>query len=410
MKESPHVWLLGNGGFYNRGCEAIHRTTIELLTEELGPCHFTVWSPDYANDSTQGNQPNVAWKPYQVVNGWLWGAHSPLRLKFPLVEGLPSKSLRNMSARFFGLPDCVLSLGGDNFSLDYGLNRMFVAHCEYFHQYNIPTVIWSASIGPFTKEPTFEKEMAEFLGRVSLITVRESATLDYLGSLGVGKNMVRVSDVAFALEPEEYKGPEVDFLCTNDVVGLNVSELMVKWYGRGDRDAFLCEIAEFVGRLVHDGYKVALVPHVTKEDGPLATNDAAFLRMVYDRISNRSERVAVMPANISAKQMKWVISQCQFFFGARTHATIAAVSSSVPTVAIAYSAKARGIWQDIFGHTDYLLETDELSSETLMQKMHLLVDDEKEIRKTLAGKHQEMLDGARKNAVVLADLLRHKLC
>ena len=37
------------------------------------------------------------------------------------------------------------------------------------------------------------------------------------------------------------------------------------------------------------------------------------------------------------------------FIGARTHATIAAYSSCVPTLVVGYSIKARGIAKDLFG-------------------------------------------------------------
>lgn len=47
--------------------------------------------------------------------------------------------------------------------------------------------------------------------------------------------------------------------------------------------------------------------------------------------------------------MKSIIAQCCFFVGARTHATIAAYSSCVPTLVVGYSVKARGIARDIFG-------------------------------------------------------------
>ena len=74
----------------------------------------------------------------------------------------------------------MLSLGGDNFSLDYGLPKKFVSQCEYFLRHGIPTAIWSVSVGPFSGEPEYERSVAEFLKRVSLITARESGTVDYL--------------------------------------------------------------------------------------------------------------------------------------------------------------------------------------------------------------------------------------
>jgi polysaccharide pyruvyl transferase WcaK-like protein len=277
-------------------------------------------------------------------------------------------------------------------------------------RYGIPTVIWSASIGPYTAEPKRETQMAEFLRKVDLITVRESATVDYLNSIGVNQNVVPVHDVAFSMAPAPYSGPEVDFLASGNVVALNVSALILKWYNCGDTAVLVREIARFIEYLTEQRFKVLLIPHVYEPGGELPMNDSDFLRLILDQVKALGEKVSLLSGNVSAANIKWVISQCRFFFGARTHATIAAVSSGVPTIAIAYSAKARGIWQDIFGHTGYLLETDKLSTETLMRKMQLLIKEEESIRKTLNEKRQEMLDGACKNAVALAALLRRKSC
>ncbi|MBO5622010.1 MAG: polysaccharide pyruvyl transferase family protein, partial [Butyrivibrio sp.] len=51
-----------------------------------------------------------------------------------------------------------------------------------------------------------------------------------------------------------------------------------------------------------------------------------------------------------------------FFVGARTHSTIAAYSSNVPTLVIGYSVKSRGIATDLFGdYTHYVLPVQEIS-------------------------------------------------
>ena len=52
------------------------------------------------------------------------------------------------------------------------------------------------------------------------------------------------------------------------------------------------------------------------------------------------------------------------FVGARTHATIAAYSSCVPTLGVGYSVKARGIARDLFGTEDnYVLPVQTLKKE-----------------------------------------------
>ena len=46
-------------------------------------------------------------------------------------------------------------------------------------------------------------------------------------------------------------------------------------------------------------------------------------------------------------QLRYVISRCRYFVGARTHAVISAYSTCVPTLALGYSVKSKGIANDL---------------------------------------------------------------
>jgi polysaccharide pyruvyl transferase WcaK-like protein len=333
------------------------------------------------------------------------GSFSPRRLFYRLRKrGICPDFLR----RPLRIPDAVLSIGGDNFSLDYGFPERFVSDGEHFRSYGVPFVIWGASVGPFQKEPQFEQKMRDFLGRVSLITVRESYSASYLASIGITNNVAQVWDPAFLLEAVPYDSPDVvKFLDAGNVVGFNVSHLAATASARA-HDDIIKETVAFCLELLDRDFRVLLVPHVQYPDGVPDLKDEDYLDAIFRRLPADEARVKIIKPAPGARELKWMISRCRFFFGARTHATIAAVSSGVPTIAIAYSAKARSLWQDIFGHTEYLLETDKLTCEALMQKMQLLLSDENSIRKTLSDKHQEMLDGARRNALALKNLLERK--
>lgn len=73
------------------------------------------------------------------------------------------------------------------------------------------------------------------------------------------------------------------------------------------------------------------------------------------------------------------------FIGARTHATIAAYSSNVPTLAVGYSVKARGIARDLFGdYENYVIPVQQLQEkEDLIGAFEWLKDYEEEIRQDL---------------------------
>ena len=59
-----------------------------------------------------------------------------------------------------------------------------------------------------------------------------------------------------------------------------------------------------------------------------------------------------MVGDAPCEELKGCISRCRFLVAARTHASIAAYSTGVPTLVAGYSVKARGIARDLFGTED----------------------------------------------------------
>jgi polysaccharide pyruvyl transferase WcaK-like protein len=69
-----------------------------------------------------------------------------------------------------------------------------------------------------------------------------------------------------------------------------------------------------------------------------------------------------MVEDCNCRELKHIISRCRFFIGARTHVTIAAYSSCVPTLVLGYSVKSRGIARDLFGtEVGYVLPVQKLT-------------------------------------------------
>ena len=89
--------------------------------------------------------------------------------------------------------------------------------------------------------------------------------------------------------------------------------------------------------------------------------------------------------NLTAPELKYIISNCELFFGARTHATIAAYSSCVPTLVLGYSVKSRGFATDIFGGTDghVVSVQDVADSEALVECFKQFVSQSDQVRKKL---------------------------
>jgi polysaccharide pyruvyl transferase WcaK-like protein len=105
-------------------------------------------------------------------------------------------------------------------------------------------------------------------------------------------------------------------------------------------DNYIKLIQYILSETDHD---VMLIPHVVKPD----TDDRSVLRKIKSMYEDNARVILIEDCN--CMELKGYISQCSLFVGARTHAVIAAYSSCVPTLAVGYSIKAKGIAKDIFG-------------------------------------------------------------
>lgn len=386
-------YLTGQRTFGNRGCEAIVRSTVSVLRDTHGNIEVLVPSDDIARDSAQwpdAKDYGVTFVPaYQPKYTRYWIHAQRLPLPFLKRAGWPFPIARWFKEQIESV-DAVLSIGGDNYSLDYRLPSLLQGMDACAMDMGKPVVIWGASVGPFERETYFVPAIRNHIARFEKVMVRESISFSYLTEkLGLD-NVEQMVDPAFILKAEALD--LVDFWpehqADSGVLGLNVSPLIER-YKRKNQN-LVTEVAAFVRRLVEErGFGVLLVPHVIPLDGSEKNNDAIYLKQILSQCADLGKKVTIAPSASNAAQLKYIISKVRFFIGARTHATIAALSSTVPTVSISYSVKARGINWDLFGSEEMVLPTPELTCESLSEKMDYLLSNESWLRKTLAGRIPE---------------------
>jgi len=274
----------------------------------------------------------------------------------------------------------VLSIGGDNYSLDYGVPKYLTALDDLVLAYKKPLAIWGASIGPFSAMPDYELYMRDHLKKVTKIFARESFTLDYLKSIGIFNNVCHVADPAFLMDPSEPIGIEDIIPIEKGSMGLNLSPLMAKYITGGDLEQWSRLAASIISGVEQKfEMPIYLIPHVTTK----YSNDYTFLEKVASLIPKKNTSIIVVPPTYNAAETKWIIGRMAFFAGARTHATIAAFSSGVPTLSFSYSIKSGGINKDIFGHTRYCLNPSNLNVKIVTDRISSMLDEAPEIRRDL---------------------------
>lgn len=378
----PTFMFMGNGSPDNGGCEAITKGTIEILRSTFNDASFIDSYFDYTGCYGADKTKNIY--PVRYPARWTskWFLLQPaLRFSYPITAQLLYTSHKKQIQQ----ATAVLSLGGDNYSLDYGVPKRFIAMGKYVKRQKVPFIIWGASIGPFERGSTFEKEIATHLrNEVDLILLREEESRKYLEEIGVTKNVKVVADPAFMMQPETCEG--LRKYLPSGYICINFSDLMAKYVTNGDMNTWIQICATIINSL-HKEYERLLVfiPHVK--------SDYAFIQKVVPLVSKK-ELLYIVDTNLNAAQMKWIISQAECNVACRTHSTIASFSTSVPTLSLGYSIKSKGLNQQMYRHENYLLYGKEITCDNVNHTFHMLWENKMNIRKLLSLKNKEVKEQA----------------
>lgn len=388
------IYFVGQDNFGNRGCEALVRSNVKIISQYLSDAEFIVptakpeldkkqW-PDHAKFNVKFTAAEPF--PSRIV----WWSRSKRLLPF-LSSYKPSFNITPRTMTDIKKSDYVIMTGGDIISFDYGLESLYYWQniCEAAIREGKKVILWAASVGPFSKNKTIEKNMVSFLNKFSLITVREKNSLNYLNDIGV-TNVKLVMDPAFTLDFDNSDFYDSDvYKSGNKTLGFNISPLITKFRETPEQKASLTsEVLNFLNVVISEyKFSVLLIPHVGPLDGSKENSDYFYMHQFFNELKAKgysSKQIDIVPNEFNATQLKSLIKKCDYFMGARTHATVASISQGVPTTSIAYSVKAKGINEALFGNLKYVLETPSISTLELKKHLDILIQDESLLRKYIS--------------------------
>ena len=386
------IVLYMHAGSGNHGCEAIVNTVIRML-----PRPAIVMTNSLAEDEAYSLKGMGVLKEERKVRKNLF-----VHIWYYLMEHIfhdPEAALRYRFREVCGrnLRQMNLSIGGDNYCYEELVKELKYAN-RLFTGQGAMTVLLGCSIEP---ELLADPDIIDDMERYACIIARESITWQALCQAGLKAHSYLVPDSAFLLPAR--KGSLPAGFQEGNMVGLNVSPMVVE---REMHSGITMENYRYLIRhiLKNTEMGVALIPHVVWKNN----DDRTVLRTLY-REFQATGRV-VMIEDADCETLKGYISRCRFFIGARTHATIAAYSSLVPTLVLGYSVKARGIAFDLFGTWEkYVLPVQSLQKkEELARGFDWLLQEEERIRKKLETVMPAYLERARQTGRMLSRLLDGK--
>ena len=319
--------LYGNGTAGNHGCEAIVRGTQTVLGgQPTVVSHKKDEDIKYHLDDISQICSSVSGKRNYLE--WLYAyIHLKRTGDYVPMDGI---AFLDTIRQLRGEAKLAISIGGDNYC--YGDTGIYEYLNKVYHKNGFRTALWGCSM-----EPEVVEKVKDDLNRYNLIAARESITFEAMKK--VCDHVVLAPDPAFFMASEEC---ELPMQFEKPIIGINASPMILSYEkNQGMTYQNYCNLISYI--LKETEYNIALIPHVVWD----TNDDRKVLRKLYDECGC-PERV-VLVEDHSAPQLKYIISKCEMFIGARTHATIAAYSTTVPTLVVGYSVKARGIARDLFG-------------------------------------------------------------
>ncbi len=383
------ILLFLHGGSLNRGCEAIVRTGVAEIKTQFPDAVIDLASYEPETDAHLENIHQVFRHEQKAPKKFSWaGLKSAFFVKFFQDEKYHYQYTQKDIISKIKDYEVFISVGGDNYC--YGEQPGFYLINRLIKKAGKKLILWGASIGEEDLTPAKIQDLQRF----DLLLARETLTEKVLKNAGC-KNVKLVADGAFLMEKTELPLPEV-FL-DNKTLGFNFSPLIFGRNPQSKEAAF--QLVEHI--LATTDFNIALVPHVTIA----ISNDEETLKEFLEKY-RETNRVFLLPNHLNATEYKGYIARMRFFIGARTHATIAAYSTGVPTMVLGYSVKSKGIAKDIFGEEKLVLGIEEISdAEKLIAKFEEMKQEELMLKEIVRNKIPHIKEMAQKAKSYLAEIL-----
>ncbi len=380
-KDSCNTVLYMHAGSKNHGCEAIVNSLCAILDMDPKPVLISY----RAEEDMEYSLPGMC----TVLGEKSFNDHKFFHILYYIYRKLTKDDESFIRFRYSKILKgktkypVAVSIGGDNYCYDEMLNDLFLTN-RAFNTVGTKTILLGCSIEPSLLS---KKEIVEDLSRYYAIIARESLTYNALTEVlkDKGPKIYLIPDPAFTLRTDNAFSDEV----LPNTVGINISPMIQgKESQAGIAIKAYIKLIEKI--LSETDMNVKLIPHVVWDNN----DDRKPIRELYEYFGKAgfADRVS-MAEDADATKIKGIISKCRLFVGARTHSTIAAYSSCVPTLVVGYSVKALGIAKDLFPQ----YKTDELvipvqsikTEDDLANAFEFLLKNENDIREYLSKKIPE---------------------
>lgn len=289
----------------------------------------------------------------------------------------------------------IIITAADNYDYSKRINHLDVIARILRKKTKAKMMLYDFSV----KKENITQTLKTTAAAMDALTSRDSLSFKNLQEAGLKAKYY--PDPAFIVPAQEFNAG-IDF--TKQYAGVNLSKLVSGPKGGARYNLIIGAYGKLIEEIISkDNLNALLIPHV------MNGADLGVLKELYLKYKNTGKVFIVQDEALNGRQLKYIISKCRFFIGARTHATIAAYSSLVPTLVLGYSIKSRGIAKDLFGtDKNYVLPLNSLKETSLAAGFNFIYKNETNIKNKLKEVMPGYLKATHGTSVLMKSLMENK--
>lgn len=395
--------IIGSTFSGNKGAASMLEASIQTITAKDPDAKFYVFTIYPKQDAVLNTYQNVELLSLKPL--FLGLIVNPLALLHKIIVPLRPLLRKQKHVRAIAEADVFLDQAGIT----------FVDGREKFLIYNVATMLpplligtrvvkCSQAMGPFSGINRFIAKI--ILPHIDTICARGAITRQYLDTLGLD-NVMDATDYAFLMDISEDEKRTADNLLKDNglmideaskTVAVMPSEVVRKKTESSGQD-YVAYNKDFINYLLGGGYRVLLMAYSARADiDTRHNNDLPVCRDI--AVSIRHKNFVFIDDELSAQQLRHIISRMDMVVVSRFHAMVAALAVATPPLVVGWSHKYAEI-MEMFGLQSSALDSRALDQKALQTAFEQLVGGRSQAESAI----KECLPKVKENARLQVDVI-----
>lgn len=292
----------------------------------------------------------------------------------------------------------ALVFGGGTLLCDNTSSRSFFYYSSQLktaQKLGKKTVLYANGIGPIYYKKN-QKKAAEVIRSITLATVRDEDSYNYLINAGMDKEKVYLTaDEALTVRQNNhlnsYKKDFKDYI-KSDYIVVSVR----KWRGLGSD--FFSIFSAAIGVICRENNLTPVYLIMEPK------ND----RHISEQLSELNGGAYLADAGGSIEKALAIIKSAKAVVSMRLHALIFAAAFGIPMIGISYDPKVKSFLNDIYGNGSYTIELSRFSKEVLTEKFENIISNKESVTNKITKKAEELYQRVQLNAELFLKTMEFK--